>query len=48
MTLGKARDAFLEMAKGLMGRQEAVRSKKSLLSSLRQRLNGLASKSKAA
>ncbi len=44
----KARDAFLEMAKGLMGRQEAVRSKKSLLSSLRQRLNGLASKSKAA
>ncbi|MCZ8182740.1 MAG: AAA family ATPase [Beijerinckiaceae bacterium] len=44
----KARDAFLDMAKALMGRQEAVRNKKSLLSSLRERLNGLSGKTKAA
>jgi len=44
----KAREAFLEMAKALMGRQEAARNKKSLLSSLRERLNGRSGKPKAA
>lgn len=44
----KAREAFLDMAKGLMGRQEAGRSKKSLLATLRDRLNGISGKSKAA
>lgn len=44
----KAREAFLDMAKAVMGRQEAVKNKKSLIASLRERLNGKSGKSKAA
>lgn len=38
----KAQEAFLDMAKALMGRQEAQRGKKSLLASLRERFGGKA------
>ncbi|KAF0231722.1 MAG: pilus assembly protein [Beijerinckiaceae bacterium] len=44
----KAQEAFLEMAKALMGRQEAKQSKKSLISTLREKLSGKTGKSKAA
>lgn len=44
----KAQEAFLEMAKTLMGRQEAKQIKKSLISTLREKLSGKTGKSKAA
>jgi len=44
----KAQEAFLDMAKQLMGRQEARQAKKSILSSLREALGNRGGKSKAA
>lgn len=44
----KAQEAFLEMAKTLMGRQEARQAKKSLLSTLREKFGGASAKPKAA
>ncbi len=44
----KAQEAFLDMAKALMNRQEARTEKKSLLSTLRDKFGGKAGKSKAA
>lgn len=44
----KAQEAVLDMAKALMGRQEARVSKKSLISSLREKLGNKSGKTKAA
>ena len=44
----KAQEAFLDMARALMGRQEARQAKKSLISTLRDKLSSKSGKSKAA
>lgn len=44
----KPQEAFLDMAKLLMGRQEARQSKKSLIASLREKLGGKSGKGRAA